>query len=542
MRRMRRAAAAIALPVALGLALAGCGGSSSDSSASGSTITVDGSQPENPLIPGNTNENGGGRIVDNLFTGLVRYNTDTGLPENAVADSIESSDAQNYTVTLKSGWTFHDGTPVTAKSFVDAWNWVAYAPNGALNSSFMSRIQGYDEVNPAAPEGSETAPAPTAETMSGLAVVSDTEFTVKLTEPYSPFQLSLGYTAFSPLPESFFADPTAFGRNPVGNGPFKFVSWTDNAEIDMTRYDEYAGDDKPQVQDVKVRLYQDQDAAYADLQSDNLDFQQVLPTSAVAGGRYKTDLQDRTIDKDVLSVTSITFPLYDQRFDNPLLRKAISEAINREEITQVIFDGTRTPSTSYSSPTVPGAETGICGQACEFNPEQARTDLAAAGGFTGQLTLSYNADGDHKSWTEATCNNINQNLGIDCVATPVPTFADFRQQINDRAMTGMFRTAWQYDYPSLENLLAALYRTGGSSNDGVYSNPAFDAALATATSETDLTQANQDFVAAEKIALADLPSIPMWATNQQSGYSSKVGNVKLNVVGEIDLTQVTLNS
>lgn len=544
MRTMRRAAAAVAIPVAAALLLAGCGGSSSSAGGAGGadTITIDGSQPQNPLVPSNTVETGGGNVVDNLFTGLVRYDPDTGKPVNAVAESIDSPDAQNYDIKIKSGWTFQDGTPVTAKSFVDAWNWAAYGPNATLGGSFMSPIEGYEDLNPKAPEGSpEDAPAPTPTTkeMSGLKVVSDTEFTVKLTEPYSPFQLSLGYASFFPMPESFYADPEAFGRNPIGNGPYKFVSWQDNVEIATTRFDQYAGDDKGQVKNVNVRLYQDQQAAYADLQSGNLDFQQTLPTAVVAGGQYQTDLQGRAIDKPVLVVQSATFPLYDARFQNPLLRKAFSEAVDRDQITKVIFGGTRIPAKSYSSPGVPGYQED-CGQACEFNPEQAKADLAAAGGFQGQLTLSYNADGDHKAWTEAACNSITQATGVQCAATPVPTFADFRQQSTQKKQTGLFRTGWQYDYPSLENLLSATFVTDAGSNDAGYSNPAFDAKMKEAAAEPDEDKSNALYIEAEKIVLGDLPAIPLWSTKQQSGYSAAVDNVKVNAFGVLDWESITL--
>lgn len=547
----RRLTAAITLPVATALLLAGCSsGSSSSGSTGGSTsaantsgaITIDGTQPENPLIPGNTNETGGGKVVDSLFTGLVRYNTDTAAPEMAVASSIDSSDAQNYDVKLNSGWTFHDGTPVNAKSFVDAWNWVAYAPNGALNSSFMAEIAGYDALNPVDAAGKPSTTPPATKEMTGLKVVSDTEFTIALSAPYSPFKAKLGYTAFSPLPTSFFTDPTAFGRKPIGDGPFKFVEWNDNADIKLTRNDTYAGSTKPSVKDVTFKLYQDQNAAYADLQSNNLDFQQTLPTSALAGEQYKTDLNNRAIDKDVLVVQTISFPLYDKQYQNPKLRQAISEAINRDQITKVIFNNTRTPSTSWSSPGVGGYVKGTCGDFCTYNPDGAKKLLADAGGFTGQLTLSYNADGDHKAWTEATCNSIKDALGIACVATPVPTFADFRKQINNKSMTGMFRTGWQYDFPNIENGLTPLYSTGGSANDSKYSNTSFDSALTAAAANSDLDKANSGFADAEKMLAADMPSIPLWSVKQQSGYSDKVGNVKVNAFGEIDLFQVTVNS
>jgi len=296
------------------------------------------------------------------------------------------------------------------------------------------------------------------------------------------------------------------------------------------------------VKDVTLKLYQDQNAAYADLQSNNLDFQQVLPTSALAGEQYKTDLNNRAVNKDVLVVQTVTFPLYDKRFDNAKLRQAISESINRDQITKVIFNNTRTPSTSWSSPGVGGYAAATCGQFCTYDPAKAKALLAEAGGFTGQLTLSYNADGDHKAWTEATCNSIKDAIGIDCVATPVPTFADFRKQINGKSMTGMFRTGWQYDFPNIENGLTPLYSTGGSANDGGYSNAAFDKALTAAASNTDLTAANKAFADAEKMLAADMPAIPLWSVKQQSGFSTKVSNVKMNAFGEIDLVQVSANS
>ena len=68
---------------------------------------------------------------------MVRLDPETAEPILAVASSIESDDNQTWTITLNEGWTFHDGTDVTAQSFVDAWNWSAYGPNAQLNSYFF---------------------------------------------------------------------------------------------------------------------------------------------------------------------------------------------------------------------------------------------------------------------------------------------------------------------------------------------------------------------------------------------------------------------
>lgn len=543
----RRLTAAFALPVAAALLLTGCGSSNSSgggdaaASVADGSVSIFGTQPENGLVPANTNEQGGAKVIDNIFTGLVTLNSDTSEAEMANAESITSTDAQNYDITIKSGWTFTDGTPITAKSYVDAWNWGAYAPNGALNGAFFAEIQGYSDLNPAAASKGGTPPTPTTKEMSGLKVVSDTEFTVKLTAPYSPWQQKLAYHVFAPMPASFYADPAAFGRNPIGDGPFKFVSWQDNASVVLTRNDDYQGT-KPTIKDVTIKLYQDSDAAYADLQVGNLDFMDTLPTSALSGEKYKSDLSDRDLSKASAIVDTVSFPLYDPAYDNADLRHAISMAIDRDSITKVIFSGARAPSTSYSSPVVAGYDDSTCGEFCTYDPAKAKAMFDQAGGFSGTLTLSYNADGDHKAWTEAACNNISQALGVACTATPVPTFADFRKGINDKAETGMFRSAWNYDFPNLENGLSPLYSTGGSSNDSGYSNAPFDQALADAAAKTDPAEANAGYVDAEKLLVADMPAIPLWSRTQIAGYSDKLGGVKITAQTELDLLQVTTSS
>lgn len=210
---------------ALALALSACGGDDDggdDGAASGDgggSVTVRGCNPENPLVPVNTNETCGGDVLDQLFSKLVRYDPETAEPSNEIAESIESEDNVTWTITLNDGWTFHDGTPITAQSFVDAWNYGAYGPNGNLNSYFFEPIVGYTEVAGQVDDaGAYIEGSATAETMSGLQVVDDLTFTATLVSPQSSFPLRLGYTAYAPMPEAFFADPEAFGEAPIGSG------------------------------------------------------------------------------------------------------------------------------------------------------------------------------------------------------------------------------------------------------------------------------------------------------------------------------------
>jgi oligopeptide transport system substrate-binding protein len=546
--RFSKRAGAVAITATIALVAAGCssddeggGGDTSDKTANGA-IVIDGTQPENPLVPVNTTETGGGKVVDFMWTGLVNYPNDGGDPVNAVAESIETTDSQKYTIKIKKGTKFHDGTEVKAEHFVKAWNWGAYSPNGAANGSFFNQIQGFADVHTEDPdgEGAQKAPEPTAKEMSGLKVVDDQTFEVTLGAPFSIFPAMLGYSAFMPLPDAFFnSTPEEFGKKPIGNGPVKFVAWQDNVEIKLTRFDDYTLDDKVKIKDVTVKLYQDDTAAYADLLADNLDFQQQIPVSSLAGDKWKTDLGDRGLNVKVPVTQIIAFPIYDKRFQNAKLRKAISMSINRAEIAEKIFFNSRTPANNWSNPLTPGHGEDDC-KSCKFDPDQAKQLLQEAGGFQGELTLSYNADASHAEWMEAVAQQIKTNLGINARAVGVPTFAVFRQQINDHKMTGLYRAGWQQDYPDVENWLNPLYVTNGSSNDGLYSNPEVDRLVKEGTSSADIDAAHAKFAEATKILDEDVPTMPMFFVNQQAGYSNRVTGVETTNVGEIDLSSVEI--
>ena len=109
----------------------------------------------------------------------MRYDPKTGEAKNEIAQKIDSTDSQNFTITIKDSWTFSNGEKITAKSFVDAWNYGAALKNNQKNAYFFQYIDGYDKVHP------ESGSA-TAKTLSGLKVVNDTTFTAKLVAEVLP--------------------------------------------------------------------------------------------------------------------------------------------------------------------------------------------------------------------------------------------------------------------------------------------------------------------------------------------------------------------
>jgi oligopeptide transport system substrate-binding protein len=527
----------------------GAGGESPGAEGPSGAVNIYGCQPQNPLVPANTNETCGGNPLDWIFSKLVKYDPETAEPSFEIAESIETEDNITWTVTLKDGWTFHDGTPVTAQSFVDAWNWAAYGPNAALNSYFFQLlgIEGAAEAAGEDKNGDEviTEDEATVTEMPGLAVVDDTSFTIKLVAPKSDLVTALGYTVFAPLPEAFFDDPEAFGAKPIGSGPFMVTEYTENSSIELTAYEDYAGEVQPKVKDVSYKIYTDLEAAYNDLLADNLDVIDNLPPSSLAGEQYKADLGDRWSQREIGTIQTVTFApdAVDPDMANIELRRGISQAIDRELITQNIFQGTRTPMTGWTSTVVDGYKEDQCGEWCTYDPDSAKQHMEASG-FTGTLTISYNADNPHKDWVEATCNSIRNATGVECVAVPVVDFATFRDQITNREMKGMFRTGWQMDYPSIENFLGPIYASaaccGNGSNDGDYKNPEFDAKLEEASKAATREESIALYQEAEAMLAEDLPSIPLWHYANIAGWSTNVANLAITPFGTIDILSLEM--
>ncbi len=132
-----------------------CGGGGGDKGSNSKAavdpagkFSVEVGEPQNPLQPANTMESNGSIVIKSLFSQLVSYD-DKGNIVYVNAQSVDTKDNKTYTVKLKSGWKFHDGTPVTATSYVKAWNWAAAPAKKQTNSFWFSDIAGYDDVAPA---------------------------------------------------------------------------------------------------------------------------------------------------------------------------------------------------------------------------------------------------------------------------------------------------------------------------------------------------------------------------------------------------------
>lgn len=515
-----KALAFVAAACSLAMLLGGCGSSAKNAQTNGGKviITVSNSEPQNELVPGNINENAGARPAMLVNSTLVTFD-EKGNPVNEDAESITpNADATQYTVKVKKGKKFSDGTPITAESFVKAWSFVANAKNAQKCASFFQTIKGYADLQKDGTKGDEQ--------LSGLKVVDENTFTVDLEQPDSVFPIKVGYLAFAPLPESFYKDPKAYGEKPVSSGPYLFKSWDHNKQIEVVKNPDYDGPRKAQNDGVTFKVYTDGNAAYRDVQAGNLDMTDNIPDTQTK--TFQKDTTVKAYNRPGSVIQQFTIPSSLPHFDvkteeGKLRRQAISMAIDRKVIINKILNGTASPANEFTSPLTPGYKADLKGhENVEFNAKKAKELWAKAdkiSKYDGSLTFSYNADGNAKSVFDAVVNSLKNNLGIKAETTPIPTFQEFRNACAKRQIKGAWRAGWIPDYPSAENYLtqefASVAADGNGSNEGDYKNPKFDDLLKKAASAKP-EEAIKLYQQANEILLEDLPSVPLFYSNAKA--------------------------
>jgi len=528
---------------AIALLAAGCSsGSSDDDETLPNTISIGIAEPES-LIPTNTTESNGSQVLSSLFYPLVRFD-EKSTPYLVAAESITHDKANKvWTIKLRSGFTFSNGEPVTSDSYINAWNYGAYGPNAQLASYYFSKIEGYAALQSVDPDGNgpKKAEPPKATKLTGLKKVDDTTFTVKLSTGFAGWESLMAYDCFYPLPKAAFASEGVltkdFAEAPIGNGPFKLRGkWQHDSQIQVEKVADFKGT-VPKVDGITWKIYQDQTAEYADLIAGNVDVQTKIPIESLASA--SGDLGDRLQKSPSSSFSFVGFPIYEKEFANRDVRRALSMAINREDMTEQIFLGSETPAKSFVSPVVEGAKANTCGENCEYNPVKAKQLYTAANG-PKDLKITYNADGGHKAWVDAMCNQIKGSLGINCTGVGEPKFPDLLKKVEKKEPVGLMRLGWVMDYPLMEDYLGPLYTTDGSSNYYGYSNPAFDDLVRQGNDAATTTQAEKLWGQAEQILAQDMPVIPLRFGQNVFGHSAKVTNVSVDLFQKVDIYKIEL--
>ncbi|WUI03775.1 ABC transporter substrate-binding protein [Spirillospora sp. NBC_00431] len=506
--------AAVALAASSGLTA--CGGG--DAGASDGTFTVGHAEP-NHLVPANTTSSYAFDVISELFDNLMTLDAG-GKAVPLAAESVTSDDQKVWTVKMKPGQKFHNGEPVTAQSFADAWNHAAYGPNAMDTNEYFSSIEGHEEMNP-----EDEKAKPKADTLSGLEVVNQNTMKVTLSDPFSQFPLLLTYPAYAPMPKAGLKDLKAFDDHPIGNGPYKMDgNWERNKQIKLVAFSGYTGSRKPRNKGVTWKSYSSADTAYTDLRAGRIDVLQTIPSAKVP--EAKRLLGDRFLPRKMGTIDYLGFPLWDKRFANPDVRRAISMAIDRQGVNKAVYNGDYIPADSLLPAIIEGHRPNACGELCTYNPGKARELFGKGGGFKGTLELYFsNAQPTYAQWMRIVANSLRDNLGIQDIQFRQVPASDYFAMLGDREEKGPYRQNWEADYPSAQNYLENMWTT--PNNRMGWTNKDFDDLIAKANRTADPREAIKFYNQAEDIAIREMPMIPLWTWAGQGGRSKNVDDVTI---------------
>ncbi|MFB9661968.1 ABC transporter substrate-binding protein [Glycomyces mayteni] len=552
---MRMTVAAIAV-AGLAVSTAACAGDESDldgeGGGGGGTINMQIGEVRS-LIPGGSGESEGYRIIKNVYDGLIYYDRESGEPVNLAAEDISSPDNQVWTIKIKDGLTFQNGEPVDADAFIRSWDRTALASNALPLNYFFATFEGYAEMNPdplpedqwADPEVPEYAPIDVTH-LSGVTAVDDLTIEVKLSAPFIGFPTMLGYEAFLPVAEACLADTEACEKKPIGNGPFMFEGEYDiESGGTAVRWEDYAGDMPAKIDGVNWKVYVGGDDCWADFLTGDIDV--CRPTAAdYENAMNDPDLESRHIQEDDPSILMLSFPLYDPKFQNVDLRRAISMAIDREGVANVVGPERFYPLDSFVPSSILGGGLGTCGEYCTYDPEAAAELLASAGGWPEgeKLKIWVNDANDNVDIFRAIGDSISQSLGIEYELVPME-WTDYLTTREGHGLDGPFRNGWSPDYNLNENYLEPIYGGGPTVNDMGWENADYDAKIAEAGSAATLDEAVALYGEAEQILADDMPSVPVFGEKFNYFYTDRLENVYVHGIysgpgGDCELREVTI--
>lgn len=505
-------------------------------------VTAQGCEPRS-LIPSGVDSACGRRVVDALFAQLVEYSPPEWRPEwgpgapDAVARRITSPDARRWTIRLKEGWTFHDGEPVTAGSFVAAWNHAAYGPNAQPTAALFSPIEGFEGLR------CRSAPCERGDvrqqTLEGLRIIDEHTLEVTLEQPRRSFPRRLGHVAFSPLPEGVLQDLRAYGEAPVGNGPYRMDgTWEHDRSIRLRRVDGYPGRTVANG-GVEFRLLETREAAWEAMARGELDIVDELPPARIQEARHGAP--DRFLQQTGGHYSFLVLPAHVQALGDDRLARALSMAIDRRRIIQEQLGGAATPAGSLVSPAVRGGTGDPCGAACRHNPAVARRLLAAAGGLPEEgLRVLYPRGAEYEPSLRAVAEQWIRTLRLpqDRVRLEPLSFPAFLAHVEAHRSPGPYRLGWPPDIPSPRNYLQPLHARGGLLNLDGYRNPTVERLLRRADRAGSLDASQELHRRAEQVALDDWHHIPLWFDRHHALHSERVTDVALGPFGHVRLGDV----
>jgi len=285
---------------------------------------------------------------------LVNVQDDVSIACDLATEYAVSDDGLVWTFKLRPGVKFTDGTALTSKD-------VAFTFNTAKSTVSSRDLSMFDKAE----------------------VVDDTTVELILNKPYSPFIYIVACTGI--VPEHAY-DAATYGGNPIGSGPFILKQWDKGEQVIFEANPDYYGE-ASRIKQLTV-VFMTEEAAYAACQAGQIDiaYSSASYTQAPISGYeiipFKTT-DHRELNLPVIPAgNTVTTINGDKEVEggndvtsNLAVRQAISYAIDREKIAEVVFFGYASPAYS-ASPGLPWENEAV---KVEYNPEKAKNIMESDG-------------------------------------------------------------------------------------------------------------------------------------------------------------------
>jgi peptide/nickel transport system substrate-binding protein len=406
------------------------------------------------------------------------------VPELASALPRRSKDKLTYTIPLRHGLRFNDGTAFNAQAVVTTLE-RDLTLSGSARASDLSPI---DTV-----------------TASGRYTV-----VIHLREPFTPLLTTLASNDGVVISPTQLAKLGAqFGTDPVGVGPFMFASRVAGDSITVTRSPYFTGRNAIHLDKIVFKNEPNAAAAVAALEAGDIQMlDSVVPTDLPA---LRHDGSVRLLTRHSLGWLGLAFNVGNKNgvgrpygglstpfASSPSLRRAFEEAIDRKTLAKVVYAGAAVPD---CTPVAPSYDRSV--HCTPYNPDDARRLVAQSGFAKPTLQLVAPAAGAGPQLAQF-IQAEEAAIGIDVVIDPVdtPTLVS----LSNQGQFGAVIMAWTGS-PAIDRNVFQFVATTGSRDVGGYSNPRLDLILGNARKAVRGTALRTLYRAAFRILLADRPWI-----------------------------------
>ena len=491
-----------ALVMVLSVILAACGGSgdkSSDSSkdSGGGTLIYGRGGDSVSLDPAAVTDGESFAVTQNVFETLIRFaEKDTTLEPGLAKEWKISDDGLTYTFTLQEGVKFHDGTDFNAEAVVKNFDrWLdGDADKFPYFQSMFGGFRGED-----------------AAVIKEVKADGDNTVVITLNQPQAPFLKNLAMSPFGiASPTAFEKEGDKFGDNPVGTGPFEFVSWKRNDSVTVKKFADYWKEGLPKVDEVVFKSIPDNSARLNALKTGEIDLATGISPSDASSVEADSNLQ--LIERPSLNVGYLGMTVTRKPFDDKKVRQAVNYAIDKEALISAFYEGKADVATNPMPPAVSGFNEEI--SAYPYDPEKAKALLKEAG-YDGSKALElwampvprpYMPDG------QKIAEAIQKNLEDVGIKTKIVSYewATYLEKAA-KGEADMFLLGWTGDNGDADNFLYTLLdeQSIGSNNYTYFKNSETHKLLLEAQKETDEDKRNELYKKAQEIFHDEAPWVPL---------------------------------